>query len=177
MPSDFEYAFNSTAKTYLASIKFGSQQRVYVEVKMGTWTTSIDHTSNLYSSGSNANVKTNVGTNTTTSTRPIAYIGYAYVEEGKKYKVEISSLEKTYYLPKFKGGRPVKYVLVPIYGVMVDKNGTVLTKTEVTQEIKQILDQQGIGEFYQIGDTIPIGYAPNKADSIGTQIEITSTRG
>ena len=162
MPSDFEYAFNSEAKTYLASIKFGSQQRVYVNVTLAAWTTSISKGDKVSGGGNSQSAYVN----TMYNSKPVAFIGYAYVEEGKEYKVEISSLETTYYLPKFKGNRAVTYVLVPIFGVMVDKNGTVLTKTTITQSQ---INTYGLGAVYKEGDTIPYGYG-----GFGTKFTIVS---
>ena len=162
MPSDFEYAFNSTAKTYLASIKFGSQQRVYVNVTLAAFTGSVATTGSV--SGGNNSSKAYV--TTVYSGKPVAFIGYAYVESGKEYKVEISSLETNYYLPKFKGNRAVTYVLVPIFGVMVDKNGTVLTKTTITQAQ---INSYGLGAVYSEGDTIPYGKG-----GFGTKFTIVS---
>ena len=98
--------------------------------------------------------------------KPVAFIGYAYVESGKVYKVEISSLETNYYLPKFKGNRAVTYVLVPIFGVMVDNNGTVLTKTTITQAE---INTYGLGSVYSEGDTIPYGKG-----GFGTKFTIVS---
>ena len=162
MPSDFEYAFNSEAKTYLASIKFGSQQRVYVNVTLAAFTGSVATTGSV--SGGNNSSKAYV--TTVYSGKPVAFIGYAYVESGKEYKVEISSLETNYYLPKFKGNRAVTYVLVPIFGVMVDKNGTVLTKTTITQAQ---INSYGLGAVYSEGDTIPYGKG-----GFGTKFTIVS---
>ena len=162
MPSDFEYAFNSTAKTYLASIKFGSQQRVYVNVTLAAFTGSVATTGSI----SGGNNSSNAYVTTVYSGKPVAFIGYAYVDSGKEYKVEISSLETNYYLPKFKGNRAVTYVLVPIFGVMVDKNGTVLTKTTITQAQ---IDSYGLGAVYSEGDTIPYGKG-----GFGTKFTIVS---
>ena len=161
MPSDFEYAFNSNATTYLASIKFGSQQRVYVNVTLAAFTDSVS-TGSVYG----GNNSTNAYVNTMYGGRPVAFIGYAYVESGKVYKVEISSLETNYYLPKFKGNRAVTYVLVPIFGVMVDNNGTVLTKTTITQAE---INTYGLGSVYSEGDTIPYGKG-----GFGTKFTIVS---
>ncbi|MDY4559374.1 MAG: hypothetical protein SPD42_02545, partial [Eubacteriales bacterium] len=172
MPSSFKYEFTGSTTNYLASIKVGSQQRVNVTVQMGSVTKpnkpSGTYPDNLFNTSTQhkAYVVTRYGN------IPIAYIGYAvvYSKSGSEiaaYKLTISSASDKYYLPKYSGHRKVKYFLKPIYGVMVDKNGMVLT-TRTLAKNEEI--SYGNNKFFVEGDEIPQGYCVETTEGLSNSI-------
>ncbi|MCI5819325.1 MAG: hypothetical protein MRZ86_01875, partial [Acidaminococcus sp.] len=172
MPSSFKYEFTGSTTNYLASIKVGSQQRVNVTVQMGSVTKpnkpSGTYPDNLFNTSTQhkAYVVTRYGN------IPIAYIGYAvvYSKSGSEiaaYKLTISSASDKYYLPKYSGHRKVKYFLKPIYGVMVDKNGMVLT-TRTLAKNEEI--SYGNNKFFVEGDEIPQGYCVGTTEGLYNSI-------
>ena len=163
MPSSFKYEFTGSTTNYLASIKVGSQQRVNVTVKMGSVSQPTTSLGSLY----NNSTQHKAYVITRSGNIPIAYIGYAKVynkagdQDIATYNLTISSASDKYYLPKYSGHRKVEYVLLPIVGVMVDKNGMVLTTKVLTSDYT--IDGRVV---LKKDDEIPQGYYAGTTDGL-----------
>jgi hypothetical protein len=183
IPAAFKYGWAAVpaGSAYQFTIKFGSQQ--YVTVPVAVYSAGItEPTTPGTTGGANASITTQTsalltvnGVSSNTSV-PVVWFGVALVYNRAKtqiiaqHKVLFSSTSTTMNLPTA-GGRQVVYVLKGVIGVMIDKNGNVLTTTIADSQITG--SHSGTNHVLAVaGDTIPLAaYAGAYVDAV-----VTSTR-